>query len=183
MATYATLLEIKEYLNITTTDTDDLIYTFIKSASKSIDDFVGYTFEVEYGSDETLYNVKNLDMLVLRKYPIVGISSIESGVDYVRRDDEGIIVLDNTYTGDFSLSVSFGQSPPWPVKTACMELVNLMWRNRQMTGMKKMTMGDYSVEVSENMNRSSEMRNVLNQLIEYRDLNGSVTKQIYNQMR
>jgi hypothetical protein len=184
MATYVSLIEVKEYMNITTTETDDLLYTFIKSASRRIDDFLGYTFEVEYGSDESLQNVKDMDMIVLRKYPIVGISNMESGVDYVRRDAEGIIILDNAYTGDFALSVSFGMNPPDTVKTACMELVNQMWGTRQMgTGMKKMSMGDFSIEVQPGSSTSKQTKEILNTLDGYRDLHGSVTSQSYNQQR
>ena len=184
MATYVTLIELKDYLNITTTDKDELLYTLIKSASKQIDDFLGYTFEVEYGSDESLYNVNDLDMIVLRKYPIVGISSIESGVDYQRRDEDGIIILDENFTGDFALSVSFGQNPPATVKTACMELINLKWGKRQMTtGMKKMSMGDFSIELQSGTSQSSETRDILNTLDGYRDIHGTVTRQSYNQQR
>ena len=186
MATYATLAEVKDYLHIGSSGTsnDILLSTFITSASRKIDDFLGYTFEVEYGSDESLYNVRDMDMIVLRKYPIVGISSMESGVDYVRRDSEGILILDNAYTGDFALSVSFGQGPPDTVKTTCMELVNQMWGKRQMTsGMKKMSMGDFSIEVQSGSSTLTEQKDILKTLDVYRDMHGSVTVQSYNQQR
>jgi hypothetical protein len=185
MPTYTTLTELKDYLNITTTDKDDLLVTLIKAASKRIEDYLGYTFEVEYGSDETLYNVKDMDMIILRKYPIVGISSIESGVDYRRRDDDGVIVLDHAFSGDFSLSVSFGQNPPDTVKVVCMELCNLNYSKRQMqTGMKKMQMGDFSIEMQSGETSQTERQtnDILRTLDGYRDLHGSVTKQSYNQL-
>lgn len=182
MATYATKAEVKSYLNITDSSKDDLIYTFIKSASQKIDEFVGYTFEVEYGSDETLYNVRNLDTIVLRKYPIVGISNIESGVDYQRVDDIGKIVLDQSFTGDFALSVSFGQNPPDIVKTTCLELVNLFWSRRKMTGLKSMSMGDFSFTTGGTL--TNEVKDTLNLLNEYRDMPMSrTTTQSFNQMR
>lgn len=182
--TYVTLIELKDYLNITTTDQDALLYTFIKSASRRVDDYLGYTFEIEYGSDESLYNVRDLDMIVLRKYPIVGLSSIESGVDYNLRNDEGIIILDYPFTGDFSLSVSFGQQAPDTVKLVCMELCNLHNSKRQMqTGMKKMQMGDFSIEMQPGSSSSTEKQtlDILKTLDGYRDLHGSVTTQSYNQ--
>jgi hypothetical protein len=183
--TYATLIDLKQYLNITDATQDELLYTFIKAASRRIDDYLGYTFEIEYGSDETLYNQKDLDMIVLRKYPIVGISSIESGVDYLRRDSEGIIVLDAPFSGDFSLSVSFGETAPDTVKVVCMELCNLHYSKRQMqTGMKKMEMGDFSIEMqSGSISQTEKQTNdILKTLDGYRDLHGSVTKQSYNQL-
>jgi hypothetical protein len=182
MATYATLSETKEYLNVTGTNTDDLINGLIVSASKQIDDYVGYTFEVEYGSDETLYNVLNMDIIVLRKYPIVGISSIESGVDYQRVDSIGKIILDEAFTGDFSLSVSFGQNPPAIVRTVCMELVNFFWNRRTTAGLKKMQMGDFSYETHE-VTVTNEINDILSILHEYRDLGISKTHHTYNQMR
>ncbi len=181
--TYVTLIELKEYLNISTTDQDDLLYTFIKAASRRVDDYLGYTFEIEYGSDESLYNVRDMDTIVLRKYPIVGLSSIESGVDYNLREDEGIIILDYPFTGDFSLSVSFGQQPPDTVKLVCMELCNLHNSKRQMqTGMKKMAMGDFSIEMQPGSSSSTEKQtlDILKTLDGYRDLHGSVTTQSYN---
>lgn len=184
MATYTTLTELKDYLNITTDDKDDLFYTLIKAASRRIDDYLGYTFEVEYGSDESLYNQRDLDIIVLRKYPVVGISSIESGVDYQLRSDDGVLILDQPFTGDFSLSVSFGQNPPDTVKVVCMELCNLHYSKRQMqTGMKKMQMGDFSIEMQSGSSSTTEKQSqdILKTLDGYRDLHGSVTKQSYNQ--
>ncbi len=180
MATYATLSETKEYLNITDTSTDNLINGLIVSSSKQIDDYIGYTFEVEYGSDETLYNVANMDILVLRKYPIVGISSIESGVDYQRVDDIGKIILNCPFTGDFSLSVSFGQNPPAIARTVCMELVNFFFNRRKTAGLKKMQMGDFSYETHE-VTVVNEVNDILSILHEYRDLGLSKTHHTYNQ--
>ncbi len=180
--TYATLSETKEYLNVTVTDTDNLINGLIVSATKQIDNYIGYTFEVEYGSDETLYNVADMDIIVLRKYPIVGISSIESGVDYQTVDDIGKIILDEAFTGDFALSVSFGQTPPAVARTVCMELVNFFWNRRQTAGLKKMQMGDFSYETHET-SIVKEVDNVLSILHEYRDLGISKSHPTYNQMR
>jgi hypothetical protein len=184
MATYTTLTELKEYLNISGTTQDDLLYTLISAASRRIEDYLGYTFEVEYGSDESLYNVRNLDMIVLRKYPVVGISNIESGVDYNLRSDDGVIILDYPFTGDFALSVSFGENPPDTVKVVCMELCNLHYSKRQMqTGMKKMQMGDFSIEMQSGETATTERQtnDILKTLDGYRDLHGSVTRQSYNQ--
>ena len=181
MAIYATLTEVKNYLNVTDTSTDDLLYTFLKSSSNKIDEFVGYNFEVEYGSDETLYNVNDLDIIVLRKWPIVGISSIESGVDYQRKDDIGTIVLDGSFSGDFSLSVSFGQNPPDIVKTVCMELVNLFWTRRTSVGIKSMSIGDFKYETNPSL--GSEIKDILNMLNEYRDPHFATQSPIYNQNR
>jgi hypothetical protein len=179
---YATLSETKEYLNVTDTNSDNLINGLLVSATKQIDDYVGYTFEVEYGSDETLYNVANMDIIVLRKYPIVGISSIESGVDYQRVDAIGKIILDNAFTGDFSLSVSFGQNPTAIVRTVCMELVNFFWNRRTTAGLKKMAMGDFSYETKDT-SVVNEINDVLSILHEYRDLGMSKSHHTYNQMR
>mgnify|MGYP000235773362 CR=1 FL=1 len=66
MANYATVAEVKSYLDISGTDDDTLLGTFVASASKKIDEFIGYTFEVEYGVDETQYNVADMDIVVLR---------------------------------------------------------------------------------------------------------------------
>jgi len=181
MADYAQLSETKTYLNVTDSSTDDLICTLISSATNKINEFVGYTFEIEYGSDESLFNVNDLDIIVLRKYPIVGISSIESGVDYQRVDDIGKIILENSFNGDFSLSVSFGQNPPDIVKTTCMELVNLFWTRRKMTGLKSMSMGDFSFTTNNSFN--DEIKNILNMLHDYRDLAFSRTIETYNQQR
>ncbi len=182
MATYATLSETKEYINVTDTSTDNLINGLIVSATKQIDDYIGYTFEVEYGSDETLYNVSNMDIIILRKYPIVGISSIESGVDYQRVDSIGKIILDNAFTGNFSLSVSFGQNPPAIARTVCMELVNFFWARRKTAGLKKMTMGDFSFETKDD-SVTKEITDILSILHEYRDLGLSKTTHTYNQQR
>lgn len=179
---YATLSETKEYLNVTDTNSDNLINGLLVSATKQIDDYVGYTFEVEYGSDETLYNVANMDIIVLRKYPIVGISSIESGVDYQRVDTIGKIILDEAFTGDFSLSVSFGQNPTAIVRTVCMELVNFFWNRRTTAGLKKMSMGDFSYETKDT-SVVNEINDVLSILHEYRDLGMSKSHHTYNQMR
>lgn len=180
--TYATLSETKTYINVTDTAKDSMINDLILSATKQIDDYVGYTFEVEYGSDETLYNVANMDIIVLRKYPIVGISSIESGVDYQRVDDIGKIILDEAFTGDFSLSVSFGQNPTAVVKTVCMELVNFFWNRRTTAGLKKMQMGDFSYETKD-VSVTNEINDILSILHEYRDLGMSKSHHTYNQMR
>ncbi len=182
MALYATLSETKEYLNVTTTADDSLLNSLLESATKQIDDYVGYTFEVEYGSDETQFNVSNMDIIVLRKYPIVGISSIESGVDYQRVDDIGKIILDQPFTGDFSLSVSFGQTPPAVVRTVCMELVNFFWNRRKTVGLKKMQMGDFSFETHQST-ITKEVDEVLSILHEYRDLGISKSHHTFNQMR
>ncbi len=179
---YATLANTKTYLNINDTNSDDLITDLITSASRQIDDYVGYTFQIEYGSDETLYNVANMDIIVFRKYPIVGISSIESGVDYQRVDDIGKIILDEAFTGDFSLSVSFGQEPTAVVSTVCMELVNFYWNRRKTAGLKKMQMGDFSYETKD-VSAVNEVNDVLSILHEYRDLGLSKTHHTYNQMR
>ena len=185
MPNYATLEETKDYLQVQNpvgSSHDVVLQTLINSASQKIDEFVGYTFEVEYGSDETLYNVRNLDTIVLRKYPIVGISNIESGVDFQRVDDIGKIVLDELFTGDFALSVSFGQNPPEIVKVTCMELVNLFWSRKQMTGLKSMSMGDFSFTTGGTL--TNEITDTLNILNEYRDMPLSrTTTQSFNQMR
>jgi hypothetical protein len=179
---YATLTETKEYINVTDTTHDNMINGLIESATKQIDNYVGYTFEVEYGVDETLYNVANMDIIVLQKYPIVGISSIESGVDYQRVDSIGKIILDNAFTGDFSLSVSYGQNPPAIVRTVCMELVNFFWNRRTTAGLKKMSMGDFAYETKDT-SVVNEINDVLSILHEYRDLGMSKTHHTYNQMR
>lgn len=179
---YATLSETKEYLNVTTTSDDNMINGLIESATKQIDDYIGYTFQVEYGSDETLFNVSNMDIIVLRKYPIVGISSIESGVDYQRVDDVGKIILDNAFTGDFSLSVSFGQNAPAVARTVCMELVNFFYNRRKTAGLKKMQMGDFSYETHQST-VVKEVDAILSILHDYRDLGISKSHHTYNQMR
>ena len=180
MANYATVAEVKSYLDISGTDDDTLLGTFVASASKKIDEFIGYTFEVEYGVDETQYNVADMDIVVLKKSPLVGISSIESGVDYKSIDDVGILVLDNRFTGDFSLSVSYGQNPPDIVKTACMEIVNLFWSRRKTIGLKSMRIGDFSMTTSSSF--QTDMKEILNTLIEYRDINFARKSPLYNQM-
>jgi hypothetical protein len=123
-----------------------------------------------------------MDIVVLRKYPIVGISSIESGVDYQRVDDIGKIILHEAFTGDFSLSVSFGQSPPAIARTVCMELVNFFWNRRKTAGLKKMQMGDFSFETKDD-SVTNEITDILSILHEYRDLGLSKTTHTYNQMR
>jgi len=187
MSRYASLSETKTYLNVTTISTDDLINSLILSASSMIDDYVGYTFEVEYGSDESLQNVSDLDMIILRKFPVVGISSIESGVSYQVVNDTGIIILDELFTGDLSLSVSFGQNPPETVKIACMELVNIHWMRRTTSGLKSMQMGDFSYTTQDastsTVSRQGATQNVLDTLVNYKDMYSSRTYPTYNKMR
>jgi|19_taG_2_1085344.scaffolds.fasta_scaffold00177_19 hypothetical protein len=180
MANYASLSEVKDYLDISVSDSDTILSTFIASASQKIDEYIGYTFEVEYGVDETQYNVQDMDIIVLKKYPIVGISSIESGVDYKRKNDVGILVLDNRFTGDFNLSVSYGQTPPDVVKTTCMELVNLFWSRRKTIGLKSMSIGDFSMTTSSSF--GADMKDILDTIYEYRDTNFARKSPLYNQM-
>ncbi len=183
MANYTTVREMKNYLLIQDTvssSEDPLLQTFIRGASNKIDEYVGYDFQIEYGADETLYNVKDLDIIVLKKWPIVGISSIESGVDYQKVDDIGKIILDTPFTGDFSLSVSYGQNPPSIVKTVCMELVNLFWSRRKTVGLQSMSMGDFSISMS---TLKKEIDEILEVLSEFRDIHFGRTSPTYNLMR
>jgi hypothetical protein len=102
-------------------------------------------------------------------------------VDYQRKDDIGTIVLDGSFSGDFSLSVSFGQNPPDIVKTVCMELVNLFWTRRTSVGIKSMSIGDFKYET--NTSLGSEIKDILNMLNEYRDPHFATQSPIYNQNR
>ncbi len=183
MLNYATLSEVKDYLQIQNpvgSSHDITLQTLINSSSVQIEEFVGYTFEVEYGVDESRLNVRDLDIIVLKKYPIVGISSIESGVDFQRKDDIGVIALENRFTGDFSLSVSYGQNPPESVKVTCMELVGLFWNRRSLGGIESMSMGDFSIKQSTS-NVQKQVNDILNTLSEYRNSSFFGTTTLYNQ--
>jgi hypothetical protein len=166
---YVTLDETKDYLNIVPTDTtnDNLLNTFRESSSKIIDECVGYTFEITYGISEDRLNQKDLDVIVLERWPVVGICNIESGVDYQLDDVNGVIYLDTPFTGDFTLTYSGGQDPPEQVKVACMELTSLTWSRRKTIGLSAMNMGDFSVSIRP---FQKEYDDILDTLHEYRDM-------------
>lgn len=165
---YVTLDEMKDYLNITCTDTskDALLDTFRESSSEIIDDYVGFPFEIEYGIAENFLNVKDKDIYILSRWPVVGISTIESGVDYQLDSDIGVITLDNRFTGDFTLSYSAGQQPPERVKVACMELTVLSWTRRKTIGLNQMSMGDFQFSIRA---FEKETDAILRTLDDYRD--------------
>lgn len=167
--TYASTAEMRNYLNIQDTassSNDALLNTFLTAGTKKIDEYVGYTFEVQYGISENRLNQKDLDVLILTKWPVVGISSIESGVDYQLDSEAGIIVLDTRFTGDFALSYSAGQNPPEQVKVACMELTALSWMRRKSVGLNQMSMGDFQFSIRA---FEKEVNAILRMLDDFRD--------------
>lgn len=160
---------MRNYLNIQDTvssSNDALLNTFLTASTKKIDEYVGHTFEVQYGISENQLNVKDRDVFILTKWPVVGISSIESGVDYQLNSEAGIIILDTPFTGDFTLSYSAGQNPPEQVKVVCMELTALSWMRRKSVGLNQMSMGDFQFSIRA---VEKEVDAILRPLDEFRD--------------
>ncbi len=165
---YAALDEVKDYLNITASDTskDSILHIFRESASSIIDKYVGQPFEIEYGIPSNFLNVKDRDIFILERWPVVGISTIESGVDYQLRSDAGIIFLDTPFTGDFALSYSAGQQPPTQVKVACLEFSYLSFTRRKTMGLNQMSMGDFQFSIRK---FNQETDDILHTLDDFRD--------------
>ncbi len=163
---YASLDEVKNYLNISTEDNDSTLNIFRESSSSIIDKYVGQPFEIEYGIASNFLNVKDRDVFILERWPVVGISTIESGVDYQLRSDAGIIFLDTPFTGDFALSYSAGQQPPDQVKVACLELSYLSFTRRKTMGINQMSMGDFQFSIRKVEQETSD---ILHTLDDFRD--------------
>ncbi len=168
--TYAALGEMRGYLSIqdTVSESDDtLLNTFLMASTSKIDEYIGYSFGVTYGISEDRLNQRDLDVIVLEKWPVVGICNIESGVDFQRDDANGIIYLDTPFTGDFVISYSAGQDTPASVKLACMELAALAWSRRKTMGLSSMSMGDFSFSIRA---FEKEADDILGTIHEFRDL-------------
>ncbi len=165
---YAALDEVKDYLNISDSDTskNNLLNIFREASSSVIDEYVGQVFEIEYGISSDFLNVKDRDVFILNRWPVVGISSIESGVDYQLNSEAGIIFLDSTFSGDFALSYSAGQQPPQQVKVACLELTFLTWTRRKTMGLNQMSMGDFQFSIRKVKDETDE---ILHSLDDFRD--------------
>lgn len=163
---YASLDEVKNYLNISTEDNDSTLNIFRESSSSIIDKYVGQPFEIEYGISSNFLNVKDRDVFILERWPVVGISTIESGVDYQLRSEAGIIFLDTPFTGDFVLSYSAGQQPPEQVKVACLELSYLSFTRRKTMGINQMSMGDFQFSIRKVEQETSD---ILHTLDDFRD--------------
>ncbi len=168
--TYAALGEMRGYLSIqdTVSSSDDtLLNTFLMASTRKIDEYIGYSFGVTYGISEDRLNKRDMDVIVLERWPIVGICNIESGVDFQRDDENGIIYLDTPFTGDFVLSYSAGQDTPASVKLACMELTALAWSRRKTMGLSSMSMGDFSFSIQ---SLEKESDDILATIHEFRNL-------------
>ncbi len=167
--TYASLTELREYLSIQDTPSnslDTLLDTFLMASTSIIDEYVGQPFEVEYGIQSNFLNVKDKDVFILSRWPVVGISTIESGVDYQLNAPAGIITLDNAFTGDFTLSYSAGQQAPAQVKVACLELAYLSFTRRKTMGLNQMSMGDFQFSIRKVQH---EVDDILHTLDDFRD--------------
>ncbi len=167
--TYASLAEMREYTNIqdsVSDSIDTLLNTFLMASTSMIDEYVGQPFEIEYGIPSNYLNVKDRDVFILSRWPVVGISTIESGVDYQLDGPSGIIFLDTPFTGDFALSYSAGQHPPAQVKVACLELAYLSFTRRKTMGLNQMSMGDFQFSIRK---FEQETDNILRTLDGFRD--------------
>ncbi len=167
--TYASLTELREYLSIQDTVSDSLdtlLDTFLTASTKRIDEYVGFPFEIQYGIPEDFLNIRDKDVFILSRWPVIGISTIESGVDYQLNASAGIITLDNGFTGDFTLSYSAGQQAPAQVKVACLELSHLTWTRRKTIGLNQMSMGDFQFSIRK---VEHEVDDILHTLDDFRD--------------
>ena len=108
-----TLAEYKAYKKLTKTDNDTELNFLINSVSALVKTYVGHTF-IDYFSTpkvEVFNTTSSINVLQLKEWPIVNITSVESRLTY----EDGYVVVDpadyfvDTYTDSIYKNSSF-----WP---------------------------------------------------------------------
>lgn len=154
-----TLSELKDRLEISTTEHDDAYEALIDAVS----DFIkSYT---EYDWVETTYLEKidghDLNSIVLSNKPLVELKSLAIGDkeptedEYVVYEKQAIIKLVNKYfnKGSQNVEVEYtaGYSDiPDNIKDICVDLINYKFNQRDYPGIESYSIGDESIKFGKN---------------------------------
>jgi hypothetical protein len=157
---YATVVDLRNYLNLSNTSEDARLFEYIVSASGYIDNYCCRKFRQYTGT----YNRYHEDpqQIMLGDYPILSISGITvttigtnpdtdsvSSDDYYVDYDIGRIRFFTNYTGKFSVSYVAGMtSLPAPIRLACLKLGSFYYNKRRREGIKHESLLSYSYTLS-----------------------------------
>jgi uncharacterized phiE125 gp8 family phage protein len=164
-ADLTTLARVKEYLQLSSTNStwNDILNSLITQCSKAIDKYCQRVF-ISTGSVTEFYDGKRQRELVLRKHPVVSVTSVHddyarvfpastlvNSADYYVDTDRGIIKFDVTLSegrGNIKVVYSAGYtdiaSLPPNVVLAANKLVAAVFNKRKDDGQQGASLGNVS---------------------------------------
>jgi len=158
---WTTLAKVKEYLGITGTADDTLLTDLLTRLQEAADSYLDR--KIEQASYTEQYDGDGTDRLLTRQWPIISVTSVYDDVDrvfgsdaliaaadYVVYKDRGIIQLDGlTFASGIQnvkviYSAGYGTVPTDLVQ-ALIELIAARFRQKEMQGLKSLSLGAYSI--------------------------------------
>lgn len=174
------LADTRSFLGYADTSKDETIKLFINMATDMMETYTGRRFV------STLYTQEPFDgngekEILLPQYPITAFSILEKNgavnnssswetVDaesYWRNDDEGKLIGTSrfsegvrNYRATFTAGYTAGNIP-YDLQFACMKIVEIMFRDRQASGLASERLGDHSVTFAKSSEEDPTVKKVL----------------------
>lgn len=173
MADYCTLSDVKNYLNITSINSDTLLSSLITSASAYIENWTNRVFSSS--SNTAKFNGNNSHIMMLKDYPIISVTSVKVGntyysasdgmsVGYVA-DDVAIYLIGAIYEKGYSnieISYTSGYATiPADIKQVCIDLVAYKFKETDRVGILSKTMAGEVVSF-DSKDLKDQSKNILN---------------------
>lgn len=179
-----TLANVKTYLGIDNSESDDVLNLLISQATSFVETKVGRNLESEVYTDEE-YDGTGIRELKLVNFPVTVFTRLqrndagdnsdnwtsEDAEDYWVENDTGIITKINRFLrGKFKYRATYTAgytTIPADIQWVAMSVISYVFRMRKVAGMKAESLGDHSVTMEESILRDSHLTDILDS---YRDI-------------
>jgi len=179
-----TLADIKTFLGINNSESDDVLNLLIDQVSTLIETKVGRNLESDTYTDEE-YDGTGISELKLDNFPVTTFTRLqrndaakneddwedEEAEDYWVENDTGVITkISRFLSGKYKYRVTYvaGYADiPTDIQYVAMSMISYIYKNRKVVGIKAESLGDHSVTMEEGLMKDSHLTDILNS---YRDI-------------
>lgn len=167
MANYATLEEVKEYLNIKEANQDTLLTNLIARVSALFDSYLSRKLAVDSYTD--VFSGNNRSYHMTKQYPVVEVVEAKSDgqkLSVLAVVDNEVVVEGRFATGLLNCSVQYVagyEEIPYDIVQACIELVGVKYKNINNINIQSKSLGNGETITFTTKDIPSYIKVVLNQ--------------------
>lgn len=167
MANYATLEEVKEYLNIEDNSQDNLLLNLIYRVTQLFDSYLSRKLSKAEYTD--IFGGNNRNYHMTKQYPVIEVIEAKSdgqAVSVVAFVDNEVVIQERFGSGSLNCSVKYiaGYDPiPYDITQCCIELVGVKYKNIANINIQSKSMGNGETITFTTKDLPSYIKVVLNQ--------------------
>lgn len=167
MANYASLEEVKEYLNVEDNSQDNLLLNLIMCVSQLFDSYLSRKISRDTYTDVFGGNNRNYHMT--KQYPIIEVLESKSDGQKVNVEafvDNEVVIQERFASGSLNCSVRYvaGYDPiPYDLTQCCIELVGVKYKNISNINIQSKSLGNGETITFTTKDLPSYIKVVLNQ--------------------